>query len=206
VNYRGSNGYGSAFKAAGFGQWGGLIQTDIVDATRWAVARSGADPQRVAIMGTSFGAYAAMQNAIEAPGLYRCAIGISGVYDLPLLYDSGDVQESSLGLTYLRTVIGNDRAKLEAISPVHNVARLKIPVLLAHGRLDTRTPVAHARRLRNALRAQGGDVEYIEQPREAHDFIDPEHRSALFEKILAFLAVNLAPVDSAGLREAPRRQ
>jgi dipeptidyl aminopeptidase/acylaminoacyl peptidase len=205
VNYRGSDGYGKAFKTAGFGEWGGLIQTDIIDATRWATEHGSADPQRIAIMGTSFGAYAAMENAILAPQLYRCAIGISGVYDLPLLYEAGDVQQRTLGLAYLRTVIGDDRARLEAISPVHNAARLRIPVLLAHGRLDGRTPVLHARRLRDALRAHGNAPEYIENAREVHDFIDPAHRSALFRKILAFLALHLS-ASSDALHDVQRPQ
>jgi dipeptidyl aminopeptidase/acylaminoacyl peptidase len=206
INYRGSPGYGSAFQAAGFGEWGGLIESDIIDATHWAIDKGRADAHRIAIMGTSFGAYAAMENAILAPGLYRCAIGISGVYDLPLLYATGDVQERSLGLAYLHTAIGDDRAKLEAISPLHNVARLRVPVLLAHGGLDARTPVIHARRLRDALAAQGNEVVYIEEPREAHDFNDPTHRSALFTRILAFLATHLSTPASNGLHEAQRAQ
>lgn len=192
VNYRGSGGYGAAFQAAGFGQWGGVIQQDISDATRWAIVEGLADPARIAIFGTSFGAYAAMQNAILEPDLYRCAIGVSGVYDLPLLFESGDVRARATGLSYLRTVIGEDRHALERISPVYQAARLRVPVLLAHGALDQRTPVSHARRLRDALVAAGNDVEYLEQPREAHDFLDPAHRAELFEKVLAFLHRHLA--------------
>jgi dipeptidyl aminopeptidase/acylaminoacyl peptidase len=192
VNYRGSDGYGAAFKAAGFGQWGGVIQHDITDATRWAIANGLADPRRIAIFGTSFGAYAAMMNPILEPGLYRCAIGLSGVYDLPLMFETGDIKRRGFGLNYLRKVIGEDRATLESISPVQNVGRLTVPVLLAHGGADTHTPVIHARRLRDALLAAGDDVEYIEEPREAHDFLDPDNRAALFERILAFLQLNLA--------------
>ena len=192
VNYRGSGGYGAAFQAAGFGQWGGVIQQDISDATRWTIAEGLADPDRIAIFGTSFGAYAAMQNAILEPDLYRCAIGVSGVYDLPLLFESGDVRARATGLSYLRTVIGDDRNALERISPRYQAARLELPVLLAHGALDVRTPVAHARRLRDALIAAGNDIEYLEQPREAHDFLDPENRAELFEKVLAFLDRHLA--------------
>jgi dipeptidyl aminopeptidase/acylaminoacyl peptidase len=191
VNYRGSDGYGMAFKTAGFGEWGGVIQQDITDATRWAIAKGIADPGRIAIFGTSFGAYAAMQNALLEPTLYRCAIGVSGVYDLTLLFETGDVSRYALGLRYLRQVIGDDHAMLERNSPLHNVARLRVPVLLAHGGIDSRTPVAHARRLRDALEAQGNEVEYLEEPREAHDFVDPVHRAELFEKVLVFLRRHL---------------
>jgi dipeptidyl aminopeptidase/acylaminoacyl peptidase len=191
VNYRGSQGYGAAFNAAGFGQWGGLIAHDITDAVRWAIVNGVADPHRIAIFGTSFGAYAAMLNAIQEPDLYRAAIGISGVYDLPLVFSAGDVQRLPYGAQYLRTVLGDDAQQLRAISVVHNAARLKIPVLLAHGGLDSQTPVAHARRLRDALKTQGTPVVYIEEPREGHDFIDPDHRTALFESILQFLQQTL---------------
>lgn len=187
VNYRGSQGYGAAFNAAGFGQWGGIIAHDITDAVRWAIAAGVADPRRVAIFGTSFGAYAAMKNAIDEPALYRCAIGVSGVYDLPLLFETGDVARLPYGVTYLRTVVGDDAAQLSAISIVQNAARLTIPVLLAHGTLDTQTPVAHARRLRDALTARDAHLVYIEEPREAHDFIEPGHRARLLDAILLFL-------------------
>jgi dipeptidyl aminopeptidase/acylaminoacyl peptidase len=192
VNYRGSAGYGKHFMAAGFGQWGGVIQQDIADATRWAIAQGIADPHRIAIYGESFGAYAAVMNALLEPTLYRCAIGVSGLYNVPLMFEAGDVQQRSLGLAYLRQVIGADPAALDAISPVQNAARLTVPLFIAHGGVDQRTPVAHARQLRDAVIAQGRTIEYLEKPNEGHGYYALENRTELYERTLAFLARNLA--------------
>jgi len=187
VNYRGSAGYGRAFQSAGFGQWGGVIQRDIADAARWAIGAGIADPHRIAIYGESFGAYAAIMNALLDPDLYRCAVGISGVYNVPMLFEAGDVRRRSMGLAYLRATVGDDPAALEAISPVHNVARIHVPIFLAHGGADVRSPIAHARQLRDALAAQGKPVEYFEKPDEAHGFYDTDNRVELYQHVLAFL-------------------
>ncbi len=199
VNYRGSAGYGRRFLAAGFGQWGGVIQHDITDATRWAIAQGIADPHRIALYGESFGAYAAVMNTLLEPTLYRCAIGVSGVYNVPLLFESGDVQQGALGLAYLRQVVGDDPVALAAISPVHNAARLTVPLFIAHGGVDARAPVAHARQLRDAVVAQGRTIEYLEKSHEGHGYYAIDNRTELYERTLAFLArcftVPAAPAD-----------
>jgi dipeptidyl aminopeptidase/acylaminoacyl peptidase len=173
VNYRGSSGYGRKFLADGFGQWGGVIQHDIADAARWAIASGFADPKRIAIFGTSFGAYS--------------AVGVSGVYDLPLLLETGDIQRRATGKSFLRQAIGDDRAVLEQNSPVHNAARIKVPLLIAHGALDGRAPIEHARKLRDAMAAQGRPVEYLENAREGHGFYDVDNRTELYERVLGFV-------------------
>ncbi len=192
VNYRGSSGYGRAFFAAGFGQWGGLIQRDIADATRWAIANGIADPQRIAIFGISFGAYSAVMNAMLEPELYRCAVGVSGVYDLPLMLESGDVRRRAAGRAFLQQAIGDDPAALERNSPVQNAARIAVPLFIAHGTLDVRAPVAHARELRDAMAAQGRPVEYLENAHEGHGFYDVDNRTQLYERVLAFVGRHLA--------------
>lgn len=191
VNYRGSPGYGRKFRAAGFGQWGGLIQRDIADATRWSIGAGIADRERIAIFGISFGAYAAVMNAMLEPDLYRCAVGLSGAYDLPLLFKSGDMQQRATGLAFMRQSIGDDRAALDANSPVRNAARITVPLFIAHGRLDIRAPVQHARELRDAMAAQGRPVEYLENANEGHGFYDVDNRTELYERVLAFIGRHL---------------
>ncbi len=187
VNYRGSSGYGRRFLAAGFGQWDGLIQRDIADATRWAISNGVADPKRIAIFGISFGAYSAVMNAMLEPDLYRCAVGISGVYDLPLMLESGDVRRRAVGRSFLQQAIGDDRAALERSSPVYNAARITVPLFIAHGTLDARAPVEHARELRDAMAAQGRPVEYLENAREGHGFYGEDNRTELYERVLRFI-------------------
>lgn len=193
VNYRGSGGYGSAYEEAGYRRWGDRVVDDVLDAARWAIRKGKADGRRVCAMGGSFGAYAAMQAAIRAPDLVRCAVGIAGVYDLTLMGRSDDLSWSRLGRGYVKTVLGEDEAQLRAFSPAHNAAALRAPVLLAHGGRDERAPIAHAKRLRDALEEAGRQPEWIVESSEGHGFFDEAARLRLYEKVVAFLRRNTAP-------------
>ena len=98
VNYRGSGGFGRSFVLAGYGQWGGKMQDDVSDATRWAIEQGIADPQRICIYGASYGGYAALMGVAREPSLYRCAVGYVGVYDMPSMYNTGRYrQRNALG-------------------------------------------------------------------------------------------------------------
>src|SRR5690606_17223537 len=109
VNFRGSGNYGRAFRQAGARQWGGTMQDDVTDATRWAIEQGHADPQRICIYGASYGAYAALMGVVREPDLYRCAIGYVGVYDLPMMVRD-DLEHSRSTATWLREWVGSDTA------------------------------------------------------------------------------------------------
>ena len=79
VNFRGSGGFGADFEAAGFREWGRKIQYDVIDATRYVMKNFPIDPDRIAIMGASFGGYSALQASIIEPDLYKAAIGVVAV-------------------------------------------------------------------------------------------------------------------------------
>ena len=191
VNYRGSGGYGRAFEAAGYREWGRAMQNDVTDATRWAIAEHIADPRRICIFGASYGGYAALTGAFEEPDLYRCAIGYSGVYDLPLMFEKGDVQAFRSGESYLRKTLGDDVEDLKSRSPAYNAARIKAKVMLVHGRWDERAPIAHAERMRAALQRAGNEPEWIVESGEGHGFFDPKNVADLYRRILAFLDRNI---------------
>lgn len=193
VNYRGSGGYGTAFQEAGYRHWGDRMVQDVVDAARWAARKGKVDGTRVCAMGTSFGAYAAMQAAILAPDLIRCAAGLSGVYDLTMMDWRGDISWSGLGRGYVKRAVGEDPATLRAFSPVYNAARLTAPVFLAHGGRDERTPLAHAERLKEALTGQGRPPGWLVEPTEGHGFYDEAARLRLYQRVVAFLVANTAP-------------
>jgi dipeptidyl aminopeptidase/acylaminoacyl peptidase len=191
VNYRGSGGRGLEFESAGFGKWGREMQDDIADGVKWAIADGVADSARICIMGTSYGAYAALTGAFREPGMFRCAVGMSGVYDLPLLFDKGDIAKVERGQRYLKEAVGTDKEELRRRSPTYNADKIKIPVMLIHGSLDRRAPVAHATRLKAALEKAGNPPEWLTEIGEAHGFADEKHRAEAYEKILAFLGKHL---------------
>lgn len=189
VNYRGSSGYGSDFLEAGLRKWGSDIQRDIVEATRWTIRERGLDPKRVCIFGASFGGYSALQAPLVAPGLYSCAIGFVGVYDLPFLYEEGDIPERRSGLNYLKRAIGEDKTELYDFSPVFHAEKLRnTPVFLIHGEEDPRAPIEHAYRMERALKKADHPVlETLYFEKEGHGLYDSGARMRMYGAILGFL-------------------
>lgn len=187
VNFRGSGGRGQAFLEAGFGKWGEEMQDDITDTVRWVVSEGIADPERICIYGASYGGYSALVGAYRDPELYRCAIGYAGVYDLPMMYDKGDIPEAESGVNFLESVLGTDRAELESRSPTFNAAKIRAKVMLVHGKLDERAPFAHARKMRQALIDAGNPPQWLVENREGHGFRDHDNRLAMYTALVAFL-------------------
>ncbi len=205
VNFRGSGGYGQAYQEAGYRRWGDRVVEDVVDAVRRAVAMGQADPGRICVYGSSFGAYAALQATVVASDLFRCAVGDAGVYDLSRVASIENIAESALGRGFVSVAVGDDAAALEAASPARNADKIRARVLLIHGEEDRRAPIEQAERMRDALAARGRPAEWLVEPREAHGFYDEGARARMYARILRFLEDSLGPGPSADgkEREAP---
>ncbi len=193
VNYRGSGGYGYDFEKAGWGEWGGKMQDDVTDATRWAIAQGIADPRRICIFGGSYGGYAALEGAVKEPDLYQCAIGYVGVYDLPLMYRRGDIPQSTYGKSYLERVLGSDNTVLAERSPINQLDRLKAKVMLVVGGHDERVPPIQGRHLHEALLKRHIQHVWIDKPEEMHGFHDEKNVAELFRQIVQFLGTSIGP-------------
>lgn len=191
VNFRGSGGYGEAFEQAGYQKWGTDVQYDIIDATQYVIDQGFADKERICIAGASFGGYSALQSAVLAPDMFKCAIGMAGVYDLPLMFKEGDVAGRDSGTSYLKQVLGQDSATLKAMSPSYNVAKLKANLLLVHGGDDERAPIEQLESLEDALKAHKYPYQKMVMDNEGHGFYNDEHRAKYYEKMLVFLKTNL---------------
>ncbi len=203
VNFRGSGGYGDAYQEAGYGRWGTRMMEDVVDATRWAIKKGQADGDRVCLYGGSFGGYTALQAPLVAPGLFRCTIGFAGVYDLTLMAKSGDISWSRFGRGFVKTAVGGEKEALLAQSPLHNAARLDLPVLLIHGARDLRVPIEHAEKLRDALTALGRPPGWLVEIQEGHGFYDEGRRENMYRTMLAFLKEHTAPRGAPAPPAAP---
>ncbi|HVI26154.1 MAG TPA: S9 family peptidase [Xanthomonadaceae bacterium] len=201
INFRGSGAHGRAFEQAGGREWGGRMQDDVTDGTRWAVAEGIADPARICIYGASYGGYAALMGAAREPSLYRCAAGYVGVYDLPLMFREGDTRQLESGRTYLREWVG-DPAELGKVSPVNLAGSIKVPVFLAAGGKDERAPIEHSERMEKALRAAGVPVETLFVRTEGHGFFTEEHRAQFYARLLAFLDRNIGASGAASAAAA----
>lgn len=197
VNFRGSNGRGRDFMRSGYRKWGLEMQDDVTDAVKWAISSGLVDRNRVCAYGASYGAYSALAGAYREPAMFKCAVGMSGVYDLQLMFEKGDVQEQKSGVRYMEEALGTDEADLRARSPVYNADKIKAKVLLIHGEDDERAPIGHAKRLRDALTKAGNPPEWMSEVGEAHGIRSEEHRAKVYEQMLAFFAKNIGAGTSA---------
>jgi dipeptidyl aminopeptidase/acylaminoacyl peptidase len=197
VNFRGSGNYGRAFQRLGYQQWGGTMQDDLTDATKWAVAEGIADPDRICIYGASYGAYAAAMGVAKEPELYRCAVGYVGVYDMQMMYTRGDIQERDSGLNFLEEALGGGKENLRARSPTALAERIEAPMFIVVGNEDVRAHPAHSKAMRDALERAGKDVEYLAKDYEGHGFFKEENNRELYTKMLAFFEKHIGKGESA---------
>lgn len=206
VNFRGSAGYGYDFAKAGWHEWGGKMQDDVTDATRWAIAQGIADKDRICIYGGSYGGYAALEGAVKEPDLYRCAIGYVGVYDLPMMFKRGDIPQFLYSDAQLKRMLGTDMDELARRSPVNQLDSLKARVMLIVGGRDDRVPPAQGKELHEALKKRGIAHEWLYKADEGHGFYDPVNVAELFAKVDAFLDSSIGPGAQSAAPPAPTAQ
>jgi dipeptidyl aminopeptidase/acylaminoacyl peptidase len=188
-NYRGSESYGRAFEAKGDGQWGRAMQDDLDDGMDWLVAAGTADPKRVCIMGASYGGYAALWGATRNPTRYRCAISFAGVSDIgrQLRYSNDFFPSRDAARQWRSRVQGEAGFALADISPLAQVDRLRVPVLIAHGGADQRVPPSQSSRYAKALEKAGKAFEYHVYPDEGHGFSSAANFKDWLDRLEAFL-------------------
>jgi len=191
---RGAVGLGSAFEKAGEGEWGGKIQTDLLDAITAAAANGEIDPSRVCIVGRGFGGYEALAGAALHPEAYRCAVSVGGLVDIGQL-NNQEVHgygADSLGLgAWLRSIGEASLAQVKATSPVDQVANIRAPILLVHGEHDTVSPPAQSKAMAEALKAAGKPAQYVVLPGADHYLMQSSTRTQMLETLGTFLAANL---------------
>jgi len=184
VNYRGSGERGDNFEVSGYKQWGTGIQDDIADGVKEAIAQGYADAGKVCIYGASFGGYSAMMNPIRNPGMYKCAIGYAGVYDMKAQYEKDD--GSKQGRAFFARTMGDD-ATMVAQSPLSYVKKLDVPMLLIHGKSDHTADFSQFTLADSALRAAGKTYEVLVKADEGHGFYKPEDQEEAYNRMKAFL-------------------
>ena len=191
-NFRGSGGYGLNFARQGWGRWGDRMQEDVEDAVAQVIASKGLDGSRVAIMGTSYGGYAALMGAVRNPQIYKACVSICGVGDLPDMLTWENREDDTPGkqiYDFWTKRIGDPdtaRAALDHASPRRRVAEVACPILLVHGVDDSIVPVAQSRRMRDALRQAGKTVELIEIDEFGHADWPAQQEVLLMTRYIAF--------------------
>ena len=193
-NYRGSGGYGLDFLVAGRHEWGGKMQDDLTDGVKWAIAQGYADPDRVAIVGASYGGYAALAGVTFTPELYRCAVNYVGVSDLSIIagYGIGNGRQHFLDRTFENQWIGDDPKYRHDRSPVNFVQNIRVPTLHAYGENDPRVDIDNWKRLKAELDRYHKPYEFVREENEGHGFSHEGARISFYRHVEDFLARNLA--------------
>ena len=187
-NFRGSSGYGKQFADSQMQGWGLTMQDDLTDAAQWLISEKIADPQRMCIVGASYGGYAAAMAAVKTPDLFKCAISFAGVMDLEDLVSKS---RNFINKKFVRKQLGEDDDDLEARSPYYQAKKIKIPILLLHGEKDRVVDVRQSRAMANELKDLDKDVTYVELENGDHYLSIQRNRHRVFQEMEAFLKKHL---------------
>ena len=195
VNYRGSTGFGKAFVNAANLEWAGKMHDDLIDAVDWAIAQHIADPARVAIMGGSYGGYAALVGLTFTPEKFACAIDLVGISNLVTFLNT--IPEYWLTWKSLWKVRTGDyttevgRRFLEERSPLNRADRIVRPLLIGQGANDVRVKASESEQIVAAMQQHGIPVTYVYYCDEGHGLGRPENRRSFMAVVEAFLAAHL---------------
>lgn len=163
------------------------------DAAQWAIHAGLADTDRICLLGSDYGGYAALMGLVKTPDLYRCAVSLGGITDLRKL--SADSRWYLNQKPMVEARIGSwwhDRDRLHDLSPITHPEALRRPLLLIHGAMDRAVPVEHSRELAESLKAAHVTTSrYVELPFADHDLSREEDRLQVFSELESFLSSQL---------------
>ena len=193
-NPRGSTGYGHKFTTANLRDWGGKDFQDLMAGVDEVIKRGVADPERLAVMGGSYGGFMTFWT-ITQTNRFKCAIGHAGISDWYGFFGQTDVPGlMEYGLGGLPWAARETYAKW---SPMSYVDRVKTPLMITHGEQDRRVPIQQAELYYRALKRRGIEVVFIRYPREGHGITEPNHQIDLAGRQLAWLDKHLKSAEAA---------
>ncbi|MDF5708028.1 MAG: S9 family peptidase [Nostoc sp. S4] len=190
LNYRGSTGYGKAFVNAGNREWAGKMHDDLIDGVNWLVQQGICDPQKIAIMGGSYGGYATLVGLTFTPEIFAAGVDIVGPSNLiSLIQTIPPYWEPLKAMFYHR--VGNletEEEFLKSRSPLFFADKIQKPLLIGQGANDPRVKQAESDQIVNAMQQASLPVQYALYPDEGHGFARPENRLHFFALAEEFLA------------------
>lgn len=194
-NFRASTGYGKKFLNAGNNEWGQKMQDDITWGKKWLVEQGIADPKRVAIMGGSYGGYAALAGVTFTPDEYAASVAIVPPSNLQTLLDSIPPYWEGIRSTFYKRM-GDPRtpeglAQMKRQSPLTYADRIKTPLMVVQGANDPRVKQRESDQIVVALRDRSYQVEYLLAPDEGHGFARPVNNMAMVAAAEKFLAKHI---------------
>lgn len=191
VNFRASTGFGKKFLNAGNMQWGKAMHNDLLDAVDWAVKQGVTSSDKVAIMGGSYGGYAALAGLAFTPTTFACAVDIVGPSNLETLLGTiPPYWEAGKKQMYSRMgdpTTEEGKAILRAASPLYKADQIVRPLLIGQGANDPRVKQAESDQIVHAMQAKKIPVTYVLYPDEGHGFAKPNNRIAFNAVAESFL-------------------
>ena len=189
-NFRGSTGYGKDFINAGNRQWGAAMHDDLIDGVNWLIKEGIADPEKVAIMGGSYGGYATLAGLTFTPDVFACGVDIVGPSNLITLMESIPPYWKPLMAVFQHRVGNKDSEPefLKSRSPLFFVDKITKPLLIGQGANDPRVKQAESEQIVEAMRKANKPVQYALYTDEGHGFARPENRLHFFAVAEEFLA------------------
>ena len=180
VNFRGSTGYGRQHTVAGIGEFAGAMQDDLLDAVSWAIDQGYADPERIGIMGASYGGYAVLVGVTSTPDRFAAAVDLVGIADLASFMRSLPQYARPYLMNNWFAYVGDpddpaEEADMLARSPISRVDRITTPLLVAHGANDARVMRSESDSIVDSLGDRGVPVGYLVAEDEGHGFSNPEN-------------------------------
>jgi dipeptidyl aminopeptidase/acylaminoacyl peptidase len=193
VNFRGSSGYGRKFLIAGDREWAGKMHDDLIDGVNWIVSEGIADPKRIAIMGSSYGGYAALVGLTFTPDVFAAGVDGFGPSNLVTLLKSIPPYWAPIRARLIRRVGDpeKDEQLLKSKSPLFFVDRIRSPLLIVQGANDPRVKRAESEQIVEAMRRAGKPVKYIVYADEGHGLERPENLLHFYAEVEKFLARHL---------------
>lgn len=208
-NYRGSAGRGSAFARIIQDHVGVYDIDDLLAGVAYLVERGLVDPERVGILGHSYGGYLADWAATAHSDHFRAAVGISGITDWMSFIGTTDIPSSFSRELWGGFWFRRDEAHLYwQRSPLRYVEASRTPLLMLHGEADTRVPTTQSVELFTSLRAAGrrrADLELVLYPGEPHHISTRAHELDVIRRVIAWFARHLPLGDGAAGPAARRR-
>ncbi len=199
--FRGSTGFGEGLHTSGCGEWGRKMQTDLSDGVKFLSDAGSIDLARVAIVGGSYGGYAALAGVTLQSGIYRCAVSLAGPSNLRAMLTAAKPQgRSTNALRFWQRFMGAASPTdplLDTISPLKAAANATVPILLIHGADDTIVPFEQSKAMAAALTKAGRPTTVVTLPGEDHWLSRGETRTAMLKATVDFLAAHLPIVTAA---------
>ncbi len=190
LDYRGSSGYGRAYRNRLRGNWGLLDVADVVSGARHCAQRGLVDGDRMAIMGGSAGGYTVLETLAQHPGVFAAGVCMYGVTDLFALAEETHKFEAH----YTDRLVGplpEAAAAYRERSPARHAERIRDAVAIFQGEEDKVVPLSQAEALVAALRERGVPHTYRTFAGEGHGWRRRETIVAFWEETLTFLRRHL---------------